>query len=118
MVDGPVDLAILAVSMVAVLLGITMLAGGEITALAPIVVGILGFAYLKTDLEQVREGMNSWRNSEAGETEEALAVLRSQYASGEIDRGEFERKLGDLLETETVELAEKHQQHERGNERE
>ncbi|MFC7133682.1 MULTISPECIES: SHOCT domain-containing protein [Salinibaculum] len=118
MVDGPVDHAILAISIIAVLLGVTMLAGGGLTALAPIFFGLLGFAYLKADFEHLRAWIGSRDESDVDEAEDALAVLRSRYASGELDHDEFERRLEDLLETETVEQAENRQQHERVRERE
>lgn len=109
MVNGVVDLAILAVSMVAVLLGVTMLAAGEVTALAPLLIGFLGFAYLKTDFERITEWVNSQSDRDTDPQEEALTVLRRRYARGEIDQDEFERKVDDLLGTETVEQAEKYQ---------
>lgn len=113
MVDGAVDRAILAVSIIAALLGITMLASGEVVALAALIVGIAGFAYLKTDREQARHWIRSQRNGEGDPKEETLALLRRRYARGEIEQDEFERKLDDLLETETIERAEKRQEKER-----
>jgi uncharacterized membrane protein len=103
--SATVDHAILAFSMVAALLGVTMLAAGELFALGPLLVGMLGFAYLKA--EDVSFGRSSRSNDEAatGSQEDALAVLRDRYAHGDIDRAEFERRLDDLLETETVERA-------------
>lgn len=109
MVNGVVDFAILAVSIVAVLLGVTMLAAGEVVALAPLILGLLGFAYLKTDINQISDWGSSQSNSDTDPQEEALTILRERYARGEIDQDEFERRLDDLLETETVEQAEQHQ---------
>ncbi len=117
MVDDAVDHAILAVSIVAALLGVTMLASGEVAALAALAVGAAGFAYLKADLEQVRQLVSSGER-EVDQAEDALTVLRGRYARGEIDQDEFERRLDDLLETETVEQAETHRETERTRERE
>lgn len=104
----PVDAAILAVSMIAVLLAITMLAGGEVLALAPLIVGLLGFVYLKADTDQIYGWLSSKNNTETDPEEEALTVLRQRYARGEINQEEFERRLNDLLETETLEQAKEH----------
>ena len=101
-----VDAAILAIAMTAVLLGITMLAGGEVFALAPLILGLLGFAYLKADDDPISQWLRSTDNTVTDPKEDALSVLRQRYARGEIDQGEFERRLNDLLETETVDQAE------------
>ncbi len=37
-----------------------------------------------------------------------LTLLRQRYARDEIDQAEFERRLDDLLETETIEQAANH----------
>ena len=103
-----VDNAILAIAMTAVLLGITMLASGEVFALAPLILGLLGFAYLKADDDPISQWIRSEDDTVTDPKEDALSVLRQRYARGEIDEDEFERRLSDLLETETVEQAEEH----------
>ena len=103
-----VDAAILAIAMTAVLLGITMLASGEVFALAPLILGLLGFAYLKADDDPISQWIRSEDDTVTDPKEDALSVLRQRYARGEIDEDEFERRLSDLLETETVEQAEEH----------
>lgn len=55
------------------------------------------------------ESVGDWRNEEeedqSGETEQtdALATIRDRYARGELTEEQFERKLEQLLETETLE---------------
>ncbi|WP_336361959.1 SHOCT domain-containing protein [Halalkalicoccus salilacus] len=108
MVDGVVDFAILAVSIVSVLLGVMLLAAGEVFALTAIIIGVLGFAYLKTEIDQISEWRSSQSSSDTDPQQDALTILRERYARGEIDQDEFERRLDDLLETATVEQAEQH----------
>jgi uncharacterized membrane protein len=100
-----VDHAILAFSMVAALLGVTMLASGELFALGPLLVGVLGFAYLKAERDPFRQWLRSHDGAATDSQEDALAALRRRYAQGDLDQAEFERRLDDLLETETVEQA-------------
>ena len=106
--DEDIDGAIMAVAMVAALLGVAMLAGGELLALGPLIVGILGFVYLKTDIDRIDRWLGTGDDTTTNPQEEALTVLRRRYARGKIDQAEFERRLNDLLETETLERAEEH----------
>jgi len=99
--DELADLAILAVSMMAALLGVTQVATGEVTGLAALLVAVLGFAYLKADLDAVGTAADADEGTTA--EDDPLTVLRDRYARGEIDRDEFERRLDDLLETDPVE---------------
>ena len=111
-----VEGGILAVALVASLLGVSLLATGEILALGPLIVGILGFLYLTGDSDQINQWLASrtseWVDSQDGTAintkEDAMTILRQRYARGEIDQAEFERRLNDLLETETVEQAANH----------
>jgi hypothetical protein len=50
------------------------------------------------------------------EQENALAVLRNRYARGDINEEEFERRLEQLLETDSVENATAYMQRERSRE--
>ncbi|WP_121822089.1 SHOCT domain-containing protein [Halostella salina] len=99
--DDLADLAVLAVSMVAALFGVTLVGAGEVTGLAALLVGVLGFAYLKVDLDAV--GATDDAGEQAAAEDDPLTVLRDRYARGEIGRDEFERRLDDLLETDPVE---------------
>lgn len=104
------DIGIVAVSIVATLLGLGMLASGQILAFGPLLLGVLGFVYLKTDSDPIDQWLNA-RDGASTDTEvDALTVLRRRYARGELDQAEFERRLDDLLETETVEQATNHRE--------
>ncbi|ELZ00725.1 SHOCT domain-containing protein [Natrialba aegyptia] len=65
-----------------------------------------GFAYLKLEAEQGGRWFSPSDSSDTQDTEDALSILRCRYARGEIDQTEFERRLNDLLETETPQQAE------------
>lgn len=109
--EDDVDDTILVCSMLATIFGILLLAGGQMVSVGLLFIGGIGFAYLKTDGELLGRWMGS-SDDDAQETEQdPLTILRQRYARGEIDHAEFERRLNDLLETETVEQAETH--HER-----
>lgn len=110
MVDGAVEHAILAVSIIAALLGVSILASGEIAALGVLAIGVVGFAYLERDSEWLEARTDSREYSNEDPGEEALATLRRRYARGDIEKAEFERKLDDLLETETIDRAERYRE--------
>lgn len=108
MEEDAVNLAILAVSIVAALLGVTMLASGELSALGALLAGLLGFAYLKADSIGLHRWTRSRDDTSVDSQEDALTLLRQRYARGDIDESEFERRLDDLLATETLEQAEEY----------
>ena len=110
MVNDVVDLAILAISITVALLGVRGLVAGEVFAFAVLLIGILGFVYLKTGFEQIGEQDGSQANSDTATEEDALTVLRERYAHGEIDQEGFEQRLNNLLEAETIEQVEQRQE--------
>ncbi|WP_049980794.1 SHOCT domain-containing protein [Halolamina rubra] len=65
-------------------------------------------------------GENEHRASESEQREDEetpLETLRRRYAEGELSEAQFERKLDQLLETETMENAEAYARRERETER-
>ena len=70
----------------------------------PLIIGFLGFAFVKIDSNQITNRIGATTDSST-EEQEALDVLRARYARGDIDQTEFESRLDDLLSTETVEQA-------------
>lgn len=109
MASKNVDNAILAISMVAAFFALGLFATGNLLALGPLVVSILGFVYLTVDADQIDQWLESFRlQAGADADEDALTLLRQRYARGEIDQAEFEDRLNDLIETETIEQAVNH----------
>lgn len=106
--DEDIDGIILLCSMIATIYGIFLLTAGQIHSIGLLALGILGFIYLKAGGAL----LGQWLSPDAASTEETeqdpLTTLRQRYARGEIDRAEFERRLNDLLETETLDRAETH----------
>lgn len=106
-VDNPgddqkmIDRMILLVSTLAIFFGIVMLTTGQIAALAPLLIGLLGFAYLKKDGGEAATKIDSIDDSSVSKDQEALDALRSRYARGELTEDQFEQKLEQLLETDT-----------------
>lgn len=103
-----VDDAILWVAAVTVIYGVTSLGVGQVFGLIPLCFGLLVFAYIKVDDDRITEWLASLNDTSQETEEDPLAVLRERYAHGGIDEAEFESRLDDLLETESVERAENH----------
>lgn len=99
-----VDRMILLVSTLAFFLGLVMLMTGQAVTVVPLIIGFLGFAFVKIDSNQITNRIGATTDSST-EEQEALDVLRARYARGDIDQTEFESRLDDLLSTETVEQA-------------
>ena len=59
--------------------------------------------------EEDRAGTSDQDRSEPQPGDDALAILRERYARGELTEEQFERKLEQLLETETLEDVEDRQ---------
>ncbi|MGM0591524.1 MAG: SHOCT domain-containing protein [Halobacteriota archaeon] len=68
--------------------------------------GVLPAAIALAKLYERRAEERERIGSTTDERERALALLRERYAAGEIDEAEFERRVGRLLQTETVADAE------------
>lgn len=78
MVDENVDNAILAISMVAAFLALGLFAAGNILALSPLLVSILGFVYLTIGVEQIDQWLSSFSSQNEISTDsdnEALGLL-------------------------------------------
>lgn len=88
---------------------------GQSWWLAALLVGYVAVvpitAMLFGDEEEAEEAMaGSWdhwrgrpKREDDGDEETALETLRRRYAEGELSEEQFERKLDQLLETETIE---------------
>ncbi len=93
-----------------------MVLGGGVVALASganiswlLVVSLVIASATLLSLSRRSNGENTgshWRDNEASTKEDALDVLKQQYATGEIDDEEFERRVETLLKNETVADAE------------
>jgi uncharacterized membrane protein len=104
----PAKAVVVPVSIIAFLFGIVQVGTGTLFGVLPILVGVVGLLYLAGG-EPIAEWLDT-RATAADATpddsaEDALTTLRRRYARGDIDHAEFERRLNDLLETETVDDA-------------
>ena len=108
-----VDRMILLVSTLALPLGVGMLTTGQAIALAPFLIGLLGFVYLKIDGSKAANLIGSQTDSSADKDQAALDALRSRYARGEITQDQLEQKLEHLLATDTLEKATEWQEDDR-----
>lgn len=101
-VEDPVNGGILAVSLVSTLLGLGLLASGNPLGVVALLFGAAGFIHLKGGLYELIT-FTEQEPQQTDESDDALTVIRNRYARGEIDQAEFERRLDDLVETETRE---------------
>src|SRR5699024_6468093 len=93
------------VSIIAFLFGIVQLGTGTLFGVFPILIGVVGLLYLAGGGERIGEWLDTRTTADTtadDASEDALTTLRQRYARGEIDHAEFERRLNELLETETV----------------
>ena len=87
--------------------------------LAALLVGYIAIVPITAMLFGDEEEQEEWLDedgddSESNETEETpLETLRRRYAEGELSEAQFERKLDQLLETETIEDVEDRARRER-----
>jgi uncharacterized membrane protein len=102
---------------------------GQSWWLAAMLVGYVGVvpitAMLFGDEDEAEEAVDGswdhWRGKPKQDDEDEetpLETLRRRYAEGELSEAQFERKLDQLLETETMEDAEEYARRERETERE
>lgn len=83
----------------------------------PAAVGLAKWYEENADQEEpVPETASVGNVEKPDEQENALAVLRNWYARGDINEEEFERRLEQLLETDSVENATAYMQRERSRE--
>jgi len=99
------DNVILGVAIVTTVLSILMLSGPILPAFGLLVAGILGIIYSTVGADWIDHCLNTQDSRSTSSERDALATLRQQYARGEIDEREFERRLDTLLESETIEQA-------------
>jgi uncharacterized membrane protein len=107
----PAQAVVMGVSIIALLFGVVQLGTGTLFGVLPILIGIIGVIYLDGGLHQVAEWIKQEPPLDATQEtpkEDALAVLRERYARGELTQEEFERRLEELLETETISDAADH----------
>ena len=71
-------------------------------------IGCLVWLYVRNELLAISP--NNEDSNEHASTEDALSTIRGRYARGEINETEFEHKLDQLLETETLEQTRAYQE--------
>ncbi|GAA0470516.1 hypothetical protein GCM10008985_29340 [Halococcus dombrowskii] len=103
--SDPAMAVVVPVSIIAFLFGIVQLGTGTLFGVLPILIGVVGLLYLAGGGERIGEWLDTRTTADTtadDASEDALTTLRQRYARGEIDHAEFERRLNELLETETV----------------
>ncbi|WP_256684779.1 SHOCT domain-containing protein [Halococcus qingdaonensis] len=103
--SDPATAVVVPVSIIAFLFGIVQLGTGTLFGVLPILIGVVGLLYLAGGGERIGEWLDTRTTADTtadDASEDALTTLRQRYARGEIDHAEFERRLNELLETETV----------------
>lgn len=103
--SDPATAVVVPVSIIAFLFGIVQLGTGTLFGVFPILIGVVGLLYLAGGGERIGEWLDTRTTADTtadDASEDALTTLRQRYARGEIDHAEFERRLNELLETETV----------------
>jgi uncharacterized membrane protein len=83
--------------------------------LAPLLIAI-GCVLYYAGYEEVAAPLDD--HTEKSSTEEPLTVIREQYVRGEIDEKEFERRMEQVLESETAEKAREYRDRELSTETE
>jgi len=106
--DRAGDNVILVVAVATTVLGISMLTGPLLPAIGLIIAGVLGVVAIVADVDRIGDRFDFPDGTSTEPEDDAVAVLRRRYARGEIDEVEFESRLDDLLEAETVEQAANH----------
>lgn len=84
-----------------------LLAAGWSAFWVVFIIGFAGVLPVATKLASWYESRKAEENGDRTADEQAIARLRERYATGEIDEDEFERRVERLLETESLDDAER-----------